>query len=134
MREKARELAAKFLLVAATFVAVMGYNFTGNYAFVALPFLSGVALGVLTLRRPVEVQASQEQNILRLRRHALIQLVTSSLMAASMGIYYWLVIGNNDKALGYAIMLGALAPLGIMAFITKAFAPVGRPQRRRVGG
>lgn len=131
MREKARELAVKFLLIAATCVAVMGYNFTTNYAFVALPFVAGVALMLLFLRRPTQLQDSQAHSIMKMRRHALIQLLISSIVVLSFVVYYWLVEGDTDKVLGYAIMLAALVPLGLMAYLTKTLVPVSRPQRER---
>ena len=129
MREKARELAVKFLLIAATCVAVMGYHFTTNYAFVALPFLAGVALILLFLRRPTQLQDSQAQSIMKMRRHALMQLLISSLVVLSFGGYYLVIEGDMDTVLGYAIMLAALVPLGLMAYLTKTLVPVNRPSR-----
>jgi len=133
MLEKTRRLVARVLLVTATFVAVMGYNFTRNPAFVALPFLAGIALFVVVRKRPMEVPACEEGKIRKWRRQGTAQLLVSGLMITGF-IVYRSVEGDWGMALGFALMLATLAPLAVLAYLFYTRAPLERPEKKHTGG
>lgn len=117
------------LLVAATFAAVMGFNFTGNPVFVALPFVAGLALVFVVRMRPTEVGEQDGPSIRKKRRQGMVQVIISCLMISGF-IVYRCIKEDWGEALGFSIMLIALATLAVLAYVFYKRAPIERPGGR----
>jgi uncharacterized membrane protein len=130
VKEKARRLAVIVLMIAATFAAVMGYNFNGNRFFVALPFIAGVGLVILARTRPVEVTDEDELYSLKLRKRAVMQFIVSGVMVSGF-IIYNAVEGDWGKVTGFSIMLTTILILFAMAYAFRKWAPVEGPKTLR---
>ena len=126
MNEKARRLAARTLLVAATFAAVMGFNFTGNPVFVALPFAAGVALVLVVRMRPKEIREQDELSIRKKRKQGMAQVAISCLMISGF-IVYRCIVEDWGEVVGFSIMLIALLTLAVLAYLFYTRAPIERP-------
>lgn len=126
MKERARRGVARILLVAATFAAVMGFNFTGNPVFVALPFAAGVALVFVVRMRPKEIREQDELSIRKMRRQGMAQVMISCLMISGF-IVYRCIVEDWGEVVGFSIMLIALLILAVLAYILYTRAPIERP-------
>ncbi len=130
MLERARQVTARVALVTATFLAVMGYNFTHNRVFVSLPFVGSVILIVVVLLRPKEVDQADARDIGEKRKKGMAQLLISCTMITGFLVYRALT-GDWGMTAGFAIMLASLLPITVLSVIYVRRAPVERRKWRK---
>lgn len=104
----------RLLLVVATLVSVMGYNFTHFPGFVALPFLAGMVMAGLAIS--ARKRDRDMAKVVRNRRAAAFQLVVSCCMVTGFLVYAILESETTD-AIGFGIMLGTLLLLASLAVL-----------------
>lgn len=114
MNERLRVAVMRIILLSGTLVAVMGYNFTGHPAFVALPLLAGLLLLIGILRRPPADTVGVAAARLARRRLAMVQITVCCLTITGFLVYNSFK-GEWARVAGLGLMLGSLALLEVVA-------------------
>jgi cobalamin synthase len=116
LKESVRVVLIRLMLILATLVSVMGYNFTRNLLFIPLSLLAGIVLVILVRRAPVHDPEAMYTRA-RARRNGFFQLVVSCAMLAGFlvvsSVRHW---GRRD-VIGFWIMLSQLVVLAVLAYI-----------------
>ncbi len=130
MSEKLRLALVKVLLVCATFAAVMGYNFTRNPVFIALPFVAGVILFILVRRRLTAGVGGHADERARRRRQGMVQILISCLMVTGF-IVYSSIEAQWNRVTGFGIMLSTLVVLEVLACLLYRYGPMRDTEAER---
>jgi hypothetical protein len=127
MKDSIRQLCIRALILVATTIAVMGFTWTEQYAFVLLPFFAGVALAVLVAKAPAIEESSLSQRR-AVRRRGLFQLMVSSAV-----LFVFIIVSAAEgwgweRITGYSIMLATMLLLAGLGYLSYR-----RTQRKLVG-